>query len=935
MKIVDKIRKINLFAKNNNNLFLTIVVLLLIIIALYRNWFLLDSAISSGDAAFRFDEYTKTLFTTYNTWLSEAVLGNPNIQIYFFPSRSLWSILSNLGFSSMAVLKFSHFLPIAIFSLISPFIFLRKATKDNFIALVGAIFYGTTTYLFATIARGHLPIACVYALSPLIFYLFILALEKNKFINWLIFILIYWAGVCYELRIMYILSFVLVVYFLFFNIFNFKKYIPNIFFIFTLLLLLNTFWLLPTLFGGIAKIIKEVATRGIFGSYLFSLTQSFTIFHFSWTGVKPTGFVLQQIPWYFWITPLSLLVLSVLLKIKKYKKYIIFFWLISLIGIFLGKQESPPLPGAYSWFYDNLPTFSLFRDGLKFYLITAIGYMGLIGYLLLLLKENKNKICSKYLFIGFSAIILLASLWNTKPLITGEIGTMFVPRHIPADYLILKDFILKQPEFFRTIWVPTDSRWGIYTNQKPKISNIFIIGNNWKNLLETYNENEKLIQNRIINVFKLSFADNLIDNSSIKYVIVPIQDILNDDDFFISYGGKENPNIRNWYISELDKIKWLKKIDIGTNELVVYENENYRPHIYTDAGLDYVGANVTEFGDFEHNQKLYLNSQIDQKSYLDSHLDNIILPVTYDRRAVDSLEKAKTDCGEDSFCVKDVKKQLDEYTGGGYLRDYKLNVPLAGVYNIYFKKENPIARSPELHFDIEGDRILRDEELSQLSLDADWLHFNKIFLEKGQKALKIYLNDQPINYLPPESIVLARQDILPAIATPKLEYRQINPTKYVVNVLGAKESFPLIFSESFHPDWKIYVQPELAGQGAGKFISENNQGTIQNENLAGGRFYDLLFRKPVLDDKHLLINGFANAWWIDINEIKNQKSKIKSYIENPDGSIDFELIIEFEPQKYFYLGLGISGATFLGCLGYLGYDWKKRRNLKLQAPNNK
>jgi len=68
----------------------------------------------------------------------------------------------------------------------------------------------------------------------------------------------------------------------------------------------------------------------------------------------------------------------------------------------------------------------------------------------------------------------------------------------------------------------------------------------------------------------------LFDSSLIKYVIVPLQDKANDDDFFVYYG-----NDRNFYIRELDQIPWLKKIDIGTKELVVYENEGYRPHIYT------------------------------------------------------------------------------------------------------------------------------------------------------------------------------------------------------------------------------------------------------------------------------------------------------------------------------------------------------------------
>jgi len=38
------------------------------------------------------------------------------------------------------------------------------------------------------------------------------------------------------------------------------------------------------------------------------------------------------------------------------------------------------------------------------------------------------------------------------------------------------------------------------------------------------------------------------------------------------------------------------------------------------------------------------------------------------------------------------------------------------------------------------------------------------------------------------------------------------------------------------------------------------------------------------------------------------------------------LIIEFQPQRLFYIGLGISLATLLGCLGYLGIEKIKKIN---------
>jgi hypothetical protein len=247
----------------------------------------------------------------------------------------------------------------------------------------------------------------------------------------------------------------------------------------------------------------------------------------------------------------------------------------------------------YLWLYDHFPGFNAFREASKFYFLVALGYSVLIGSFVYWLWHHFNK--SKWQNITkhfLTFLIAILFLWNVKPIITGEIGTLFISRHVPNDYLVLRDFILKQDEFFRTFWTPTDSRWGIYTNQNPKISNIFVVGNNWKNLTENYNKNTKLVQDQIINVFKLSFIDNLMDISSIKYIIIPLQDKKNDDDFFIYYGGDKDPNIRQWYINQFGKVKWLKKIDIGTQDLIVYENANYKDHIYLTKKQESIYVNI-------------------------------------------------------------------------------------------------------------------------------------------------------------------------------------------------------------------------------------------------------------------------------------------------------------------------------------------------------
>jgi DNA invertase Pin-like site-specific DNA recombinase len=42
------------------------------------------------------------------------------------------------------------------------------------------------------------------------------------------------------------------------------------------------------------------------------------------------------------------------------------------------------------------------------------------------------------------------------------------------------------------------------------------------------------------------------------------------------------------------------------------------------------------------------------------------------------------------------------------------------------------------------------------------------------------------------------------------------------------------------------------------------------------------------------------------------------------------IVLEYKPQKYFSIGVLISGGTLLGCVGYLIYAEVKRRKLKIK-----
>ncbi len=140
----------------------------------------------------------------------------------------------------------------------------------------------------------------------------------------------------------------------------------------------------------------------------------------------------------------------------------------------------------------------------------------------------------------------------------------------------------------------------------------------------------------------------------------------------------------------------------------------------------------------------------------------------------------------------------------------------------------------------------------------------------------------------------------------------INPTKKIVHIKGATTPFFLGMSESYHDKWQA------------QFDDANVHGWLNS-------WSPLAKPHRINDDAHVKLDGFLNAWYIDTSEYCEKQQLCH---KNPDGSYDIDMVIEFFPQRWFYLGLGISGTTFAGCIGYLVYDgirsWRKRKKEQTQ-----
>ena len=62
-------------------------------------------------------------------------------------------------------------------------------------------------------------------------------------------------------------------------------------------------------------------------------------------------------------------------------------------------------------------------------------------------------------------------------------------------------------------------------------------------------------------------------------------------------------------------------------------------------------------------------------------------------------------------------------------------------------------------------------------------------------------------------------------------------------------------------------------------------------------------KKPIVEDRHLIVNSYANSWLIRPSDVDN--------LEN------YELIIEFWPQRFMYMGIIISLLTLFASILFL------------------
>ncbi|MGH7245446.1 MAG: hypothetical protein ACREGI_00755, partial [Candidatus Levyibacteriota bacterium] len=574
-------------------------VITVLIITVFRTWFL-PGVIAGGDLPYYFSLYIHGI-----SFLSSWSIQNMGMGSSMLPT--LW-----LQMYTMATLKIFSFLPwdvyvrivwlfpYLLFLIVSSYFLGKYYFKNGFFYLLTPFLYVCNTYALLLVGGGQMGIALSYALVPFGILAFENFLKKLTVKSAILFSFAFSLIFLMDIRIAYILIWLLGVRFLFELPLVTKEKVKKHF----LLVLsgviiggLHAFWLLPTLFthGSALKQFGDIFTSsGAVKFFSFAkFENTLGLLHPNWPEniFGLTHFMQPE----FLLLPI--LAFGSLLFIKPFNKlreknmrllrpalvglamtneniYVLFFALLGLIGVFLAKGANAPFGNVYLWLFNHVPGFIMFRDPTKWYLLIVVSYSMLIpftvGKVYERLKNYKFTIFNLQLVIkskifniqnAFVAVTLTYLLFLIKPAILGQLSGTLRQHSIPQEYNKLQEFLASKNRFSRTLWVPVVDRFGFISNSHPAVSaeDFFHVAS----------------VSAVIDRLDEETTGKLLEEAAVQYIIVPYD---SEKEIFLKDRKYDNTQYLQT-ISHMQKIKWLHEVS-GFGRIRVFQLYNPSDHFW-------------------------------------------------------------------------------------------------------------------------------------------------------------------------------------------------------------------------------------------------------------------------------------------------------------------------------------------------------------------
>lgn len=668
----------------------------------------------------------------------------------------------------------------------------------------------------------------------------------------------------------------------------------------------------------------------------------------------------EYLPFFFsW--PIGLLSFAFILTVffvplvlrKHLAKSTIPVFLFFLLSIFLVKAKNPPFEGLFLFLFKNIPFFNLFKSAPEKF---GVWYIFLFSFLLALtlnLLRQHRAVCFKYVIVFLSLVLVLFAypLYSLKLVPMLLINKMKISPFFsePAEYQNVRNYLNNDPRYSRVFSlsgtlnyvVTNDMHNGSYFRGFDPIANnskpAFIQPYNYEfglgSFLAGYAGSENLY--KILPVYDVDYvlinADSF--NYEIDYSPPSIEKISSFRERYQSVAGKfgnlhlyrllESYDLPKIYTGQR-KILAMGPVDIMLNlpNLIDWQLSD---EVYSPFKEQLIGMNIASFDDVlvkgiineisdagiasasAANPRIVYNINIPVRGVYETYQSQIGKYGLYksDEKLFESGEQSLV-FTSDFLDVKYSEEAVDIKNAIGF-----------PCYMMYLDYRSP---GKDTKFFIEGkgvqiQGVLDKTEGSSFGKFKEYLFYSPL----NMSAIEKYFTENPDNldvknfqvkkvYQPQIVLKLIRpirQEV--TYFPPKLTFARINPTKYKIKVEEASGPYSLIFAESFSRGWKVYVLPLKKENNlfdrVTKSYFDNRVLEGVNQSRLFNRYIFETWGKPSLpEERHLLVNGYANLWKINP--------------EDSSGNKNYEIILEYRPQRLFYLGFFVTLLVLMGGLCY-------------------
>lgn len=506
---------------------------------------------------------------------------------------------------------------------------------------IGVIIYLTNTYILMVMSGGQLGFGIGYACAPLVLGSFIVLIDSllvKKTDNKVLLRNSFIAGgalamqFLFDFRIVYMMIGAILLYSLLqlpYVLRNKRNLVSSLLFVClipgSIVILLNAFWVFPLLFIAQTAVAQlGAAYTGTNAVSFFSFAEfenALGLLHPNWPEniFGKVGFMKPE----FLLLPL--IAFSSLLFIKGKKNIlVIYFCLLLLLASFLAKGANDLFGGLYLWLFETIPGFVIFRDPTKWYVLIAVSFAVLIPFSLAEIVKLKSLKKYNTIFIG---AFFAFWLFLIHPAILGQLGGTLKQWEVPQEYISLKEKLLSDNNFYRTLWVPRQHRFTFASEKHPSMEAEYLF---------VATDSATLAKK-----LQSSTTEKYLSESGIKYVIIPYDPYAN---IFLD-DRKYSPKKRDEYEKVLDAVPWLKKVQDGkitlyeTNtykDLFTFKDDNaeiqYRYHSPTDYSLKLKNrqSETLIFSQtYSPYWKLFLDGR-EIQSKNDQGMNSFVLPATQD-----------------------------------------------------------------------------------------------------------------------------------------------------------------------------------------------------------------------------------------------------------------------------------------------------------------